>query len=112
MLASVPTKKVYNFIVANIKTFKPKPSVSWFKLLTKWSRGYWLGSMKSGGIYKWFDEAESPVHGFWLEGQPDRGLGVQTEECLSQMLTGWNDAPCTWKTRFICERPPTYYHHG
>ena len=62
MLASVPTKKVYNFIVANIKTYKPKPSVSWFKLLTKWSRGYWLGSMKSGGIYKWFDEAGEKRH--------------------------------------------------
>jgi len=113
MLATVPTKKVFDFIVANIKTYKKVPYVNkWSKILTYWSYGYWLGSMKDGGIYKWFNEAESPVHGFWLKAQPDNGWGLRTEECLSQMLTGWNDSVCTWKTRFICERPPTYYHHG
>jgi len=117
MLASVPSQKVFDFIVANIKTFKPVPKVHWtgLKILTKWSKGYWLGSMKSGGIYKWFDEEESPVHGHWLKNQPDNGLGFRTEECLSQMLTGWNDSVCTWKTRFICERGPSYYYpnaHG
>lgn len=108
MLATIHSDKVYNFIEQNIKTLKPVPVLSsWGKLFTKWSRGYWLGSTKIGGIYQWFDQG--PVAKYWLKDQPDAGLGLQTEECLSQMAAGWNDAPCTWETRFVCERKPSFY---
>ena len=59
MLATIHSDKVYNFIVQNIKTLKPVPVLSsWGKLFTKWSRGYWLGSTKIGGIYQWFDQGQ------------------------------------------------------
>lgn len=104
-LVEIRDPAVYNFIQKRIRENSSPPFVSqWSKLLTRWGNGYWVGGRKGETTKKmeWLTRGTS-VTGSWLKGQPDKGMGLWEENCLLQMLGGWNDYPCGKKTRYICE---------
>jgi len=106
-LAKVELPQVFNFIKKTIGGMPHKPTLSWLgKLFTKWGNGYWIGGRRVGKVFKWLDGTK--VQGHWLKNQPDGGLGLRKENCVSQMYRGWNDYPCSKKTRYICERSPAW----
>ncbi|XP_035667178.1 uncharacterized protein LOC118409908 isoform X2 [Branchiostoma floridae] len=78
---------------------------------------YWIGltDVRSEGTFVRSDETESPAaYTNWYPHQPDNGGG---EDCV-EMSVGhdWNDAPCSSRLNFICEKekisrwicPPLY----
>ncbi|XP_078607085.1 uncharacterized protein LOC144879470 [Branchiostoma floridae x Branchiostoma japonicum] len=80
-------------------------------------KSYWIGltDVRSEGTFVRSDEAESPAaYTNWYPHQPDNGGG---EDCVEMSLDhDWNDAPCSSRLNFICEKekisrwicPPLY----
>ncbi|KAJ8290466.1 hypothetical protein GJAV_G00013210 [Gymnothorax javanicus] len=70
-------------------------------------RGYWIGlsDIHSEGAWKWLNGSEL-TRGFWFDGEPnDQYSG---EDCgatypKQDPLKTWNDAPCDFELKWICE---------
>jgi len=107
---------IYRFVQQHLEANPKRPKIAWVfgkvsKVFTKWNRGYWVGAKKVGGGFKWFDG--TPVYGRWLSGMPDNGrlflIHWTHEDCMQQLESshGWNDAVCSTKLRYICQRDAT-----
>ncbi|XP_056316121.1 C-type lectin domain family 4 member E-like isoform X2 [Danio aesculapii] len=67
----------------------------------------WIGltDVKIEGNMKWVDN--SPLkQGFWIDGEPNN---LEGENCViiapvENILKNWNDAPCTYKFKALCEK--------
>lgn len=71
--------------------------------------GYWIGlrDVEEEGIWKWLD-GRRLTDGYWNEGEPNN---QNNEDCAamyprSNPFRAWNDAPCSYSLKWICEMPP------
>ncbi|XP_008282344.1 uncharacterized protein LOC103358956 [Stegastes partitus] len=71
--------------------------------------GYWIGlrDVEEEGTWKWLDGTRL-AEGFWNEGEPNN---QNNEDCAamyprSNPFRAWNDAPCSYNLKWICEMPP------
>ncbi|XP_015242321.1 PREDICTED: CD209 antigen-like protein A [Cyprinodon variegatus] len=72
--------------------------------------GFWIGltDEEEEGVWKWLDGTRL-TEGFWNPGEPNN---VNNEDCAavypkSNPFTSWNDAPCNFNLKWICEMAPT-----
>ncbi|XP_062296504.1 CD209 antigen-like protein E [Scomber scombrus] len=99
-LAVIDSKDKENFTINHVfnkKSLKPK-------------NGYWIGlrDVHEEGTWKWLD-GKVLVEGYWIDGEPNN---VNEEDCVSVLpkenfFQAWNDAPCTLKLKWICEKALT-----
>ncbi|CAD7942565.1 unnamed protein product [Amoebophrya sp. A120] len=66
--------------------------------------GIWMGGLVYGERWQWLDGSGLAGYDNWCPGEPSGG----TESCL--LAWGacgfrWNDAACSHKTSFVCQRP-------
>nr|XP_005296126.1 hepatic lectin [Chrysemys picta bellii] len=72
---------------------------------------HWIGFTDQGteGVWRWVDN--TPVgFTYWNEGEPNNLLTRSngTEDCAHLLDTSlWNDGPCSFSYRWICERATT-----
>ena len=82
-------------------------------LLMNYNQGHynwaWIGlsDQASEGTWKWVDGTRLQGERFWLTGEPNDHGG--NEDCVHLQILGerkrsWNDAPCTNKFNWICEK--------
>ncbi|XP_022048934.1 CD209 antigen-like protein E [Acanthochromis polyacanthus] len=71
--------------------------------------GYWIGlrDVEEEGIWKWLD-GKRLIDGYWNEGEPNN---INNEDCAAMYprnnpFRAWNDAPCSYNLKWICEMPP------
>ncbi|XP_031134631.1 CD209 antigen-like isoform X1 [Sander lucioperca] len=71
--------------------------------------GFWIGlrDVEQEGIWKWVD-GRRLNEGFWNDGEPNN-LG--NEDCAatyprSNPFMSWNDAPCNYELKWICQMAP------
>uniref|UniRef100_A0A8C2ZTD3 C-type lectin domain-containing protein n=1 Tax=Cyclopterus lumpus TaxID=8103 RepID=A0A8C2ZTD3_CYCLU len=72
-------------------------------------RGFWIGlrDTEEEGTWKWLDGTRL-TEGYWNDGEPNN---VGNEDCVATFLRSnpfkaWNDAPCSYHLKWICQRPP------
>ncbi|XP_029114493.1 CD209 antigen-like protein E isoform X1 [Scleropages formosus] len=70
--------------------------------------GFWMGlrDIHTEGVWKWLNGTELTV-GYWMDGEPNDQYS--TEDCAATYLKpnplkSWNDAPCSTKLYWICEK--------
>ncbi|KAF7273845.1 hypothetical protein GWI33_013476 [Rhynchophorus ferrugineus] len=73
-----------------------------------WEQGFWIFATNLGNkvSYYWLNSGRPIFYSLFAPGQPDNA--GNKENCLEvfQTTTGhfaWNDAPCDYKLRFICQ---------
>ncbi|KAK2826124.1 hypothetical protein Q5P01_020338 [Channa striata] len=71
--------------------------------------GYWIGlrDVDEEGTWRWLDGTRL-TEGYWNDGEPN-DLG--NEDCAatyprSNPFKAWNDAPCNYELKWICEMAP------
>ncbi|XP_014891855.1 CD209 antigen-like [Poecilia latipinna] len=71
--------------------------------------GYWIGlrDVEEEGVWKWVDGTRL-TDGFWNVGEPNN---LNNEDCAavypnSNPFMSWNDAPCNYNLKWICEMAP------
>ncbi|KAI8494656.1 Proprotein convertase subtilisin/kexin type 9 [Branchiostoma belcheri] len=78
------------------------------KLLTSLNPGekFWIGltDREKEGTWRWNNGEELDRNSFtaWAEGEPNQAGDCAVVKANSK----WNDVPCRWRHRFICQRPP------
>ncbi|XP_019626527.1 PREDICTED: proprotein convertase subtilisin/kexin type 9-like [Branchiostoma belcheri] len=78
-----------------------------FKLLTSLNPGekLWIGltDREKEGTWRWNNGEELDRNSFtaWAEGKPNQAGDCAVVKADSK----WNDVPCRWRHRFICQRP-------
>lgn len=99
-LAMVDSQEKQEFISRILKV-KGTSSRSWHL------SGYWIGltDIKSEGVWKWVNGTEL-TKGFWADGEPNDQYSA--EDCAATYpkenpLKTWNDAPCDYILKWICE---------
>ncbi|KAG7466405.1 hypothetical protein MATL_G00164480 [Megalops atlanticus] len=70
--------------------------------------GYWIGlrDIETEGVWKWRNGAPLTT-GYWFDGEPNDYH--EAEDCAATYpkenpLKTWNDAPCGYKLKWICEK--------
>lgn len=99
-LAMVDSQEKQEFI-SRILKLKGTSSRSWHL------SGYWIGltDIKTEGVWKWVNGTEL-TKGFWSDGEPNDQYSA--EDCAATYpkenpLKTWNDAPCGYILKWICE---------
>ncbi|XP_032403538.1 C-type lectin domain family 4 member M-like [Xiphophorus hellerii] len=71
--------------------------------------GFWIGlrDVEEEGVWKWVDGTRL-TDGFWNIGEPNN---LNNEDCAavypkSNPFMSWNDAPCNYNLKWICEMAP------
>uniref|UniRef100_A0A3B5LPH9 C-type lectin domain-containing protein n=1 Tax=Xiphophorus couchianus TaxID=32473 RepID=A0A3B5LPH9_9TELE len=71
--------------------------------------GFWIGlrDVEEEGVWKWVDGTRL-TEGFWNVGEPNN---LNNEDCAavypkSNPFMSWNDAPCNYNLKWICEMAP------
>ncbi|TKS86468.1 C-type lectin domain family 4 member M CD209 antigen-like protein 1 [Collichthys lucidus] len=71
--------------------------------------GFWIGlrDVELEGTWKWLD-GTIMTEGYWNDGEPNN---AGNEDCAamyprSNPFKAWNDAPCTYDLKWICEMAP------
>ncbi|XP_047248819.1 CD209 antigen-like isoform X2 [Girardinichthys multiradiatus] len=71
--------------------------------------GFWIGlrDVEEEGVWKWLDGTRL-TEGFWNIGEPNN---QNNEDCVavypkSNPFLSWNDAPCNYNLKWICEMAP------
>ncbi|CAG2220194.1 C-type lectin 9 [Mytilus edulis] len=66
-----------------------------------------LNDLSREGHFTWAHDHSSLIYSNWNGGEPNNGNGGPYEHCGSIYMNGlskWNDAPCSYKTGYICEK--------
>ncbi|XP_061898054.1 C-type lectin domain family 4 member M-like [Entelurus aequoreus] len=70
--------------------------------------GFWIGltDVEEEGVWRWL-EGMRLIEGYWNDGEPNNSGG---EDCAATYprenpFKGWNDAPCSYNLKWICEKP-------
>ncbi|XP_056282838.1 C-type lectin domain family 4 member M-like [Pseudoliparis swirei] len=73
------------------------------------STDFWIGltDTEQEGTWKWLDGTRL-TEGYWIDGEPNN---QGNEDCVatfpkSNPFQAWNDAPCSYHLKWICQRPP------
>ncbi|XP_039993330.1 uncharacterized protein LOC120795454 [Xiphias gladius] len=71
--------------------------------------GFWIGlrDIEEEGMWKWLDGTKL-IEGYWNDGEPNNQYG---EDCAATYprdnpFKAWNDAPCNYELKWICEMAP------
>ncbi|XP_067336342.1 CD209 antigen-like protein 2 [Channa argus] len=71
--------------------------------------GYWIGlrDVQEEGLWTWLDGTRL-TEGYWNDGEPNN---QGNEDCAatyprSNPFKAWNDAPCTYDLKWICQMAP------
>ncbi|XP_030574618.1 C-type lectin domain family 4 member M-like [Archocentrus centrarchus] len=71
--------------------------------------GFWMGLRDADveGVWRWLDGTRL-AEGYWNTGEPNN---QNNEDCAAMYpkdnpFFAWNDAPCNWNLKWICERTP------
>ncbi|XP_055365501.1 CD209 antigen-like protein C isoform X2 [Betta splendens] len=68
---------------------------------------FWIGLRKGGRLFEWVD-GSALTKEYWQDGEPNL---ADNEDCvesyhLRPVLSNWNDAPCSKRQRWLCEKDP------
>ncbi|XP_054653205.1 CD209 antigen-like protein C isoform X2 [Dunckerocampus dactyliophorus] len=70
--------------------------------------GFWIGlrDVEEEGVWRWL-KGTRLIEGYWNDGEPNNS---GNENCAATYprdnpFKGWNDAPCSYNLKWICEMP-------
>uniref|UniRef100_UPI00398F886B hepatic lectin-like n=1 Tax=Pristiophorus japonicus TaxID=55135 RepID=UPI00398F886B len=93
-LIVIDTKEEQNFMSGNIM-----------------NQRHWIGlsDLSVEGQWHWVDGTDNEATGtYWAPGEPNNDY--KNEDCALTLNNGqWNDVPCSFTYKWICERPSFSY---
>ncbi|XP_076834617.1 uncharacterized protein LOC143480696 isoform X2 [Brachyhypopomus gauderio] len=100
-LLVINTKEEQEFIVDTLKTLR-------YNLRFHYTNGFWMGLKDdhTEGTWKWLNGTNMTA-GYWMPGEPNDDNAA--EDCAAvypaaHPLRAWNDAPCSYPLKWICEK--------